>query len=96
MSEPLKCGPCSKCTRRAILMASQQPIPDGDEESGKDDEQKEEEQVYARSSTDQPTPGPDSGRKAVDKGWCLSISPEDFAKKQMQDPDITNNSCKDG
>ena len=89
MTEPLECGPCSKCTRRAILMASQQPIPDGDEESGNDDEQKEEEQVYVRSSTDQPTPGPsNSGRKGADKGWCLSISPEDFEKKQMQDLDI--------
>ena len=92
MSEPLKCGPCSKCTRRAELMVLQQSIADGESESPPDDEGKVKavsDAFCVRTATDQPQPGTSaSSRNDKLGGWCLAVGPRDLAAKQLQDLDL--------
>ncbi|XP_052242458.1 uncharacterized protein LOC127852543 [Dreissena polymorpha] len=79
MSEPLKCGPCSKCQRRAeIMLASWKPPI-------------LEERADVRSgekSSDDSTPGNISRVVTRAKAWMGTYSPQEMARLQNSDPCI--------
>ena len=68
----LKCGPCSKCTRRADLMCGQLP--------GKKSAETPE------AITEQPKP--ERVGRCSTRLWALPYSADELRKKQLDDPDI--------
>ena len=82
MAEPLKCGPCAKCIRRAELMALHSPgrMETKDTDQGQpqrvDDGQLPEE-IRAAKET--------KGNQA----WLRVDTPEELTRKQMKDPNMT-------
>ena len=94
-SEPLKCGPCAKCLRRAEMMVLQ--LPKASESSPLVDEQVQQpaaiETSTVRAITNQETEHDmPSTSKAIcpntTGGWCWSLSSQELVHSQMKDPDI--------
>ncbi|KAH3876923.1 hypothetical protein DPMN_000775 [Dreissena polymorpha] len=79
MSEPLKCGPCSNCQRRAeIMLASWKPPI-----------LKERAEVRAcEKSSDGSTPGNTSRVVTRAKAWMGTYSSQEMTRLQNSDPCI--------
>ena len=101
MSEPLKCGPCKKCTRRAVTMMLQGKygsieLPQSkrlDAEKRKDQEAVHTETARAVDSPTSPVPGTsrqESKTEDVKMSWSLggSQSRSQLQDAQLEDPDI--------
>lgn len=90
MSEPLKCGPCKKCRRRAEIMLLEQPH-DGQSEVGGD----MSEQVASvamlpvralESAIEQPgTSGEDKNKPVPSRNWLIGEDRSSIRQKQLQD-----------
>lgn len=99
MSEPLKCGPCPKCRRRAEIMRLElKPLPEADQEVNKMTEQNMQEIEPIRStelageSCNPPKPGPSGLRSAKSKvepsRWLWLNSAVEVAAKQREDSSL--------
>ena len=100
-TEPLKCGPCKKCLKRAQEMLHEslfQEIAETDA-GRKQSEPKQEEvkTVKSASKAPDPSPGTSTGEDQVDinqpeiqliEPWFQSRSLSELKKLQLEDPDI--------
>lgn len=103
MSEPLKCGPCAKCTRRAEAMALQlehsfvnsEIETNGAIQEGVDSYivpepggKPEQARAATEASPDEPVQGPSKPMQRETTGWMWVDTPRNIAAKQLRDPDI--------
>ncbi|KAH3833898.1 hypothetical protein DPMN_107214 [Dreissena polymorpha] len=83
MSEPLRCGPCSKCQRRAEIMLASWKLPILEERA---------EVRSGEMSSDGSIPGNISRVVTRAKAWMGTYSPQEMARLQNSDP--LHRSCK--